>query len=52
YSLPDFLPGKCMLANDVSIVLLCSSVLYQAPRFIPHTFESLGDRYGVSPEEL
>lgn len=51
YSLPDFLPGKRALAIGLCVYhSAVSTVLYQAPRFIPHTFGALAEGYGVTPE--
>ncbi|KAG9221667.1 hypothetical protein CCMSSC00406_0005580 [Pleurotus cornucopiae] len=42
FSLPEFLPGKRALAIGLCVYhSICSTVLYQSPRFIPHTFGAI-----------
>lgn len=53
YNLPDYLPGKRALA----ILLLlyhgaASTVLLQAPRFIPHSFGPHAEGAHVTPESV
>ncbi|KAF8961760.1 hypothetical protein BDZ97DRAFT_1184839 [Flammula alnicola] len=39
FNLPEFLPGKRALAIGLTVYhTVCSTILYQAPRFIPHSF--------------
>lgn len=42
----EFLPGKRALAIGLCIYhVTCSTVLYNAPRFIPHSFGSFAEAY-------
>ncbi|KAI0764595.1 hypothetical protein BD413DRAFT_169096 [Trametes elegans] len=51
FSLPEFLPGKRALAIGLCIYhVTCSTVLYNAPRFIPHSFGALAESYRATPE--
>ncbi|KAF4564690.1 hypothetical protein EYR40_010861 [Pleurotus pulmonarius] len=51
FSLPEFLPGKRALAIGLCVYhSICSTVLYQSPRFIPHTFGAIFEQYKVTPE--
>ncbi|KAI8976675.1 hypothetical protein BD414DRAFT_580382 [Trametes punicea] len=51
FGLPEFLPGKRALAIALCIYhVTCSTVLYNAPRFIPHSFGALAESYRVTPE--
>jgi len=51
FSLPDFLPGKRALAIGLTVYhCIASTILYQAPRFIPHSFGALAEAYKVTPE--
>jgi hypothetical protein len=53
FSLPEFLPGKRALAIGLCIYhSTVSTVLFQAPRFIPHSFGPLAETYKVTPEIL
>ncbi|KIY64040.1 hypothetical protein CYLTODRAFT_438353 [Cylindrobasidium torrendii FP15055 ss-10] len=53
YGLPDFLPGKRALAIGLCIYhSACSTVLYQAPRIIPHSFGTLAEGYNIIPETV
>lgn len=43
---PEFLPGKRALAIGLCIYhVTCSTVLYNAPRFIPHSFGAMAEAY-------
>ncbi|KAJ7359308.1 hypothetical protein DFH08DRAFT_408223 [Mycena albidolilacea] len=49
YSLPEFLPGKRALAIGLCIYhTICSTILYQAPRFIPMSFGAVFEASVVS----
>ncbi|KAI0696829.1 hypothetical protein BC835DRAFT_1340852 [Cytidiella melzeri] len=51
FSLPEFLPGKRALAIGLSLYhVTCSTVLFNAPRFIPHSFGPLAESIKVTPE--
>ncbi|KAJ3982136.1 hypothetical protein F5890DRAFT_1531646 [Lentinula detonsa] len=51
YPLPDFLPAKRALAIGLCVYhSVVSTVLFQAPRFIPHTFGALAEANKVTPE--
>ncbi|KAF8880082.1 hypothetical protein BD779DRAFT_1676130 [Infundibulicybe gibba] len=51
FALPEFLPGKRALAMGLSVYhAIASTILFQAPRFIPHTFGPLLEQYKVTPE--
>ncbi|KDR80397.1 hypothetical protein GALMADRAFT_92775 [Galerina marginata CBS 339.88] len=51
FNLPEFLPGKRALAIGLCVYhTVCSTVLYQAPRFIPHTFGPTFEAFKVTPE--
>ncbi|KAF4618158.1 hypothetical protein D9613_011638 [Agrocybe pediades] len=51
FSLPEFLPGKRALAIGLCVYhTVCSTVLYQAPRFIPHTFGPYFETLKITPE--
>ncbi|KAF9528699.1 hypothetical protein CPB83DRAFT_854132 [Crepidotus variabilis] len=53
FSLPEFLPGKRALAIGLCVYhSICSTVLYQAPRFIPHTFGAYAESLNVTPENV
>ncbi|PPQ86678.1 hypothetical protein CVT25_006753 [Psilocybe cyanescens] len=51
FNLPEFLPGKRALAIGLCVYhTICSTVLFQAPRFIPHSFGALAESLNVTPE--
>lgn len=51
HPLPEFLPGKRALAIGLCIYhSVASTVLFQAPRFIPHSFGPLFESFKVTPE--
>jgi hypothetical protein len=51
--LPEFLPGKRALAIGLCIYhSIASTVLYQSPRFIPHTFGVVAESFKVTPENV
>ncbi|KAI0278065.1 hypothetical protein BGY98DRAFT_975818 [Russula aff. rugulosa BPL654] len=51
YPLPEFLPGKRALAIGLCVYhSIISTVLFQAPRFIPYSFGALFEAYNVTPE--
>ncbi|KAH6917865.1 hypothetical protein BKA70DRAFT_1245572 [Coprinopsis sp. MPI-PUGE-AT-0042] len=53
YPLPEFLPGKRALAIGLCVYhTVVSTIIYQAPRFIPHTFGPLAESLKVTPENV
>ncbi|OJT13140.1 hypothetical protein TRAPUB_10295 [Trametes pubescens] len=53
FSLPEFLPGKRALAIALCVYhVTCSTVLFNAPRFIPHSFGALAESYRATPEVM
>ncbi|KAI0252509.1 hypothetical protein BJV78DRAFT_1201149 [Lactifluus subvellereus] len=53
YPLPEFLPGKRALAIGLCVYhSIISTVLFQAPRFIPFTFGAFFEAYKFTPEVL
>ncbi|KXN86506.1 hypothetical protein AN958_09978, partial [Leucoagaricus sp. SymC.cos] len=53
FPLPDFLPGKRALAMGLCIYhSVASTILFQSPRFIPHSFGPLAEQYKLTPEIL
>ncbi|KAH7910262.1 hypothetical protein BJ138DRAFT_130218 [Hygrophoropsis aurantiaca] len=51
YPLPEFLPGKRALAIGLCVYhSVVSTILFQAPRFIPHTFGTFLEGMKVTPE--
>ncbi|KAG6333215.1 hypothetical protein ID866_5870 [Astraeus odoratus] len=51
YPLPEFLPGKRALAIGLCVYhSIASTVLYQAPRFIPHSFGPAFESFKITPE--
>ncbi|KAI0631014.1 hypothetical protein C8Q77DRAFT_1130647 [Trametes polyzona] len=53
FGLPEFLPGKRALAIALCIYhVTCSTVLFNAPRFIPHSFGPLAESYRATPEVI
>ncbi|KAK0527764.1 hypothetical protein OC834_004297 [Tilletia horrida] len=52
-ALPDVLPGKRALV--VSLVIYhaaASTILLQAPRFIPHSFGTAAEKLSITPEHI
>ncbi|KAG8216744.1 hypothetical protein J3R82DRAFT_6958, partial [Butyriboletus roseoflavus] len=53
YPLPEFLPGKRALAIALCVYhSVASTILFQAPRFIPHTFGTLFESLKITPESV
>lgn len=53
FRLPEFLPGKRALAIGLCVYhSICSTILYQAPRFIPHTFGPAAENLKITPESV
>ncbi|KAF8813123.1 hypothetical protein BYT27DRAFT_7181699 [Phlegmacium glaucopus] len=53
YRLPEFLPGKRAFAIGLCVYhTVCSTILYQAPRFIPQSFGPLCEQFGITPETV
>ncbi|KAF8979706.1 hypothetical protein BDQ17DRAFT_1292053 [Cyathus striatus] len=53
YPLPEFLPGKRALAIGLCIYhSIASTILYQAPRFIPMSLGALAESYKITPEAV
>ncbi|KAI1788656.1 hypothetical protein LXA43DRAFT_630475 [Ganoderma leucocontextum] len=51
FSLPEFLPGKRALAIALCIYhVTCSTVLFNAPRFIPTTLGAFAESFKATPE--
>ncbi|KAF5389691.1 hypothetical protein D9757_006023 [Collybiopsis confluens] len=51
YSLPDFLPAKRALAIGLCVYhSIVSTILFQGPRFIPHSFGAFAEANKVTPE--
>ncbi|CCL99203.1 uncharacterized protein FIBRA_01218 [Fibroporia radiculosa] len=51
FPLPEFLPGKRALGLALCFYhVTCSTILYNAPRFIPHTLGPLAESYKITPE--
>ncbi|KAI0288372.1 hypothetical protein BC826DRAFT_1038764, partial [Russula brevipes] len=51
YPLPEFLPGKRALAIGLCVYhSIISTVLFQAPRFIPYSFGPFFEAYKATPE--
>ncbi|KAH7886850.1 hypothetical protein F5I97DRAFT_1870709 [Phlebopus sp. FC_14] len=51
YPLPEFLPGKRALAIALCVYhSVASTILFQAPRFIPHTFGASFESMKLTPE--
>ena len=47
----EFLPGKRALAIALTVYhSVVSTILYQAPRFIPHSFGPLAEAWRITPE--
>ncbi|KAI9567534.1 hypothetical protein HD554DRAFT_971858 [Boletus coccyginus] len=53
FPLPEFLPGKRALAIALCVYhTVVSTILYQAPRFIPHSFGPWLESFNVTPENV
>ncbi|KAF5310593.1 hypothetical protein D9619_008241 [Psilocybe cf. subviscida] len=53
FRLPEWLPGKRALAIGLTVYhTVCSTILYQAPRFIPHSFGALAESWKITPEAV
>ncbi|KAF8556021.1 hypothetical protein OG21DRAFT_752320 [Imleria badia] len=53
FPLPEFLPGKRALAIALCVYhSVASTILFQAPRFIPHTFGAWCESIKVTPENV
>ncbi|KZT69959.1 hypothetical protein DAEQUDRAFT_765004 [Daedalea quercina L-15889] len=51
FSLPEFLPGKRALGMGLCFYhVTCSTILFNAPRFIPHTFGAFAESRRATPE--
>ncbi|KAN0131674.1 hypothetical protein V8E53_010516 [Lactarius tabidus] len=51
YPLPEFLPGKRALAIGLCVYhSILSTILFQAPRFIPFTLGAFFETYKITPE--
>ncbi|PCH35200.1 hypothetical protein WOLCODRAFT_107122 [Wolfiporia cocos MD-104 SS10] len=51
FPLPEFLPGKRALGMALCFYhVTCSTILFNAPRFIPHSFGALAESYRATPE--
>nr|GAT51250.1 predicted protein [Mycena chlorophos] len=53
YGLPEFLPGKRALAIGLCIYhTACSTILYNAPRFIPMSLGPMAEGFNIWPERV
>ncbi|EKM57546.1 uncharacterized protein PHACADRAFT_170797 [Phanerochaete carnosa HHB-10118-sp] len=53
FGLPEFLPGKRALAIGLTIYhVTCSTILYNAPRFIPFSLGAIAEAYKITPENV
>ncbi|KIK95576.1 hypothetical protein PAXRUDRAFT_826878 [Paxillus rubicundulus Ve08.2h10] len=53
FPLPEFLPGKRALAIAFCVYhSIASTILFQAPRFIPHTFGAWFEAMKIIPENV
>ncbi|KAF8494793.1 hypothetical protein JB92DRAFT_3084864 [Gautieria morchelliformis] len=53
FSLPEFLPGKRAFAMALLLYhSIASTMLFQSPRFIPHSFGPLAEQAKLTPEVL
>ncbi|KAI0806260.1 hypothetical protein BC629DRAFT_1486556 [Irpex lacteus] len=53
FGLPEFLPGKRALAVGLSLYhVTCSTVLFNSPRFIPHSFGPVAESVKATPEHV
>ncbi|KAH0835903.1 hypothetical protein J3R83DRAFT_9798, partial [Lanmaoa asiatica] len=53
FPLPEFLPGKRALAIGLCVYhSIASTILFQAPRFIPHTFGAWFESLRITPENI
>ncbi|KAH9941585.1 uncharacterized protein BXZ73DRAFT_97974 [Epithele typhae] len=53
FNLPEFLPGKRAFAIALCVYhATVSTVLFNAPRFIPHTFGPVFEAYKATPEHV
>ncbi|KAN0084387.1 hypothetical protein V8E55_007891 [Tylopilus felleus] len=53
FPLPEFLPGKRALAIALCVYhSIASTILFQAPRFMPHTFGPWLESLQVTPENV
>lgn len=51
FTLPEFLPGKRALGMALCFYhVTCSTILFNAPRFIPHSFGPFAESYRATPE--
>ncbi|EPS93417.1 hypothetical protein FOMPIDRAFT_128498 [Fomitopsis schrenkii] len=51
FALPEFLPGKRALGMALCFYhVTCSTILFNAPRFIPHTFGAFAESRRATPE--
>ncbi|CAE7234265.1 unnamed protein product [Rhizoctonia solani] len=53
FGLPEFLPGKRAFAIQLLIYhSIAATILFQSPRFIPHSLGSVAETVGVTPEKI
>ncbi|KZT04500.1 uncharacterized protein LAESUDRAFT_737920 [Laetiporus sulphureus 93-53] len=51
FALPEFLPGKRALGMGLCFYhVSCSTILFNAPRFIPYSFGAFAESYRATPE--
>lgn len=53
FNLPEFLPGKRAFAIQLLIYhTIAATILFQSPRFVPHSFGPLAESLSVTPEKI
>ncbi|KAF8609166.1 hypothetical protein BDV93DRAFT_518021 [Ceratobasidium sp. AG-I] len=53
FGLPEFLPGKRAFAIQLLIYhSVAAAILFQSPRFIPHSLGSLAESLAITPEKI
>ncbi|KAG8774595.1 hypothetical protein FRC12_001894 [Ceratobasidium sp. 428] len=53
FNLPEFLPGKRAFAIQLLIYhSVAAAMLFQSPRFIPHSLGSLAESVAITPEKI
>ncbi|CAE6463660.1 unnamed protein product [Rhizoctonia solani] len=53
FNLPEFLPGKRAFALQLlAYHSIAATVLFQSPRFIPHSLGSVAESASITPEKI